>query len=359
MGMRKGKSCILMVCEALGGGVFAYVQQLCNDMSDEFDVSLAYAERTQTPEDFANGFDPRVRLIEIPGFGELSPKGILCTICRLRKIERSVKPDIIHLHSSIAGGIGRLAFSARRCEVVYTPHGYAFELMSPGKKATAYRVLEYLLGKRNCITLTCCESEDAVARSLTKRTAYIETGIDVADFDEKLSSVLPERDNRFTVYTLGRVCDQKQPATFNRIAQLVPEARFLWIGSGELEGELSAPNVEVTGWKPRYEALALAKGADVFVLCSLGEAIAMSLVEDMAMGKLALVSNVMGNKSVVRDGENGYVCSEPEQYAEHIREAMNSYPSVLVDRARADVEEIYNANVMREKYICFYRGLIN
>lgn len=39
-----------MVCEAFGGGVFAYVSQLCNDMCDEFDVYLAYALRPQTPK---------------------------------------------------------------------------------------------------------------------------------------------------------------------------------------------------------------------------------------------------------------------------------------------------------------------
>ena len=29
-----------MVCEAFGGGVFAYVSQLCNDMCEEFEVSM-------------------------------------------------------------------------------------------------------------------------------------------------------------------------------------------------------------------------------------------------------------------------------------------------------------------------------
>jgi hypothetical protein len=31
---------IMMVCEAFGGGVYAYVRQLCNDMVDDFDVTL-------------------------------------------------------------------------------------------------------------------------------------------------------------------------------------------------------------------------------------------------------------------------------------------------------------------------------
>lgn len=56
------------------------------------------------------------------------------------------------------------------------------------------------------------------------------------------------------------------------------------------------------------EALAMAKGADAFILCSLGEAIAMSLIENMYIKKLILVSSTMGNKSVINDGVNGYVC---------------------------------------------------
>ena len=51
-----------------------------------------------------------------------------------------------------------------------------------------------------------------------------------------------------------------------------------------------------------------AKGANAFVLCSLGEAIAMSLIENMYIKKLVLVSNTMGNKSVIQDGVNGWLC---------------------------------------------------
>ena len=49
-----------MVCEAFGGGVFAYVSQLCNDMSDEFDVYLAYALRPQTPKNYQKALEKRV-----------------------------------------------------------------------------------------------------------------------------------------------------------------------------------------------------------------------------------------------------------------------------------------------------------
>ena len=137
----------------------------------------------------------------------------------------------------------------------------------------------------------------------------------------------------------------------------MPEAHFIWIGSGELENELTAPNLEVTGWKPRKEALAMAKGADAFVLCSLGEAIAMSLIENMYIKKLIFVSNTMGNKSVIRDGVNGYICERAEDYAKKIKAAMKRFPEELPERAYQDVLAVYNTEAMKKKYVEFYRSL--
>ena len=349
---------ILMVCEAFGGGVFTYVSQLCNDMADDFDVYLAYSLRPQTPKNYKEFLDPRVHLIEVKHFGLKGLTNIsndIKVIRELRQIEEQVKPDIIHLHSSIAGGMGRLAFKGKNNTVLYTPHGYAHILMGSGLKSKMYKLMEQILGKRNCITLTCCESEDEVAKTLCKKTAYIETGVNLKDLGEALDGIEPVRNDKFTVFTLGRACVQKQPALFNRIAQLVPEARFVWIGNGELEKELT--DVEVTGWKARKEALAMAKGADAFILCSLGEAIAMSLIENMYIKKLVLVSNTMGNKSVIHDGVNGYVCETAEEYAEKIKNAMKEFPKELPERAYQDVLEIYNTDVMKKKFVKFYLSL--
>lgn len=218
-------------------------------------------------------------------------------------------------------------------------------------------MMERILGKKNCITLTCCESEDEVAKTLCKRTAYIETGVNLADLSAPLDGIEPVHNDKFTVFTLGRACVQKQPQLFNRIAELVPDARFLWIGNGELESKLTAPNVEVTGWKHRREALAMAKGADAFILCSLGEAIAMSLIENMYIKKLILVSDVMGNKSVIKDGVNGYVCDKAEEYADRIKAAMVKFPKELPERAYQDVLEVYNTETMKKKYVEFYNSL--
>lgn len=352
---------ILMVCESFGGGVFTYVSQLCNDMVDDFDVYLAYSLRPQMPKNYNEFLDKRVHLIQVKSFSEKSLMNIpndIKVIKELCAIEKKVKPDVIHLHSSIAGGMGRLAYKGKNNTVIYTPHGYAHILMGPGKKSLIYKTMEKILGKTNSMTITCCESEDEVAKTFCKRTAYIETGVNLADLSASLGRIEPVKNDKFTVFTLGRACVQKQPQLFNRIAELVPEARFVWIGNGELENLLTAPNIEVTGWRPRKEALAMAKGADAFILCSLGEAIAMSLIEIMYIKKLILVSNTIGNKSVIKDDINGYVCEKAEDYAKRIKAVIKKFPTELPERAYQDVLEIYNTDVMKKKYVKFYNDVI-
>lgn len=153
------KKKILMVCEAFGGGVFTYVSQLCNDMVDDFDVYLAYSLRPQTPKNYKDFLDQRVHLIEMKNVGVkglANIKSDVAAIKELRQIEKDVQPDVIHLHSSVAGGLGRLAYNGKNNTVVYTPHGYAHILMGPGKKSKVYKFAEKVLGNR-ALTLTCCE----------------------------------------------------------------------------------------------------------------------------------------------------------------------------------------------------------
>jgi hypothetical protein len=50
------------------------------------------------------------------------PRKDLEVILQLRKIYRQYKPDVIHLHSSKMGLLGRLAFP--KSKIVYTVHGF-------------------------------------------------------------------------------------------------------------------------------------------------------------------------------------------------------------------------------------------
>ena len=72
------------------------------------------------------------------------------------------------------------------------------------------------------------------------------------------------------------------------------------------------------------------------------------------MDKLCLVSNTMGNKSVIKNGVNGYVCETAADYIARIKEAMMEFPQNLADKGKKDVLEHYNTDRMKRDYIRFY-----
>ena len=70
----------------------------------------------------------------------------------LRKIVKKEKPDIIHLHSSKAGALGRLLVGTGKAKMFYTPHGYSFLMENEsGIKQQIYKTMEKILGKENAL----------------------------------------------------------------------------------------------------------------------------------------------------------------------------------------------------------------
>ena len=113
---------ILFIVEAMGGGVFTYIVDLANELVNIYDMYIAYAVRRQTPENYRDYFDGKVKLIEVKNFGRsINPIKDLKAFFEIRKIAEQVQPDIIHLHSSKAGALGRFAFNGKTGLLFYTP----------------------------------------------------------------------------------------------------------------------------------------------------------------------------------------------------------------------------------------------
>jgi glycosyltransferase involved in cell wall biosynthesis len=71
--------------------------------------------------------------------------------------------------------------------------------------------------------------------------------------------------------------------------------------------------MEIAGWQARAEVYSALAMADVFVLPSLWEGMPLALIEAQAAGLPAVVSNVVGNRDVVIDGETGFVCDSDRE----------------------------------------------
>lgn len=348
---------LLYIVEAMGGGVFTYIVDLANELVEDFDMYVAYAIRPQTPQDYISYFDARIHLIKVENFVRSINAGKdLKAFFEIKKIVKEIKPDIIHLHSSKAGALGRWAFNGHKIPMFYTPHGYSFLMRDySSAKRIVFKFIEIISAKRFCTTISCSEGEHQETLKFTNHATYVDNGINIFEMDRQLEGVKAAF-HPFTVFTLGRICYQKNPTLFNQIAEAMPEVNFLWIGDGEMRGELTSSNIEITGWADRKSALMKSMNADVFMLTSLWEGLPISLLEAMYIKKPCVVNNVIGNRDVIHNGENGFVCNEVKEFVEAIRESRGDTAQMYAEKAYQDVLEKYNTNVMAKKYTQIYGG---
>lgn len=348
---------VLHIVEAFGGGVYTFLVPLMNDTCDEFDTTIAYALRPQTPENYKTQINSNIHLIEGKNFvRSLSPVKDIKTFFEIKKIVKEVKPDVIHLHSSKSGFIGRMAINCKKNTVFYTPHGYAFlKLDDSALKRKIYYLIEKIGALTHCTTVAVSKGEYETALKLSKRATYINNGITI-DINAPKPTMINHKNP--LICTVGRICYQKNPEVFNEVAKLLPDVDFLWIGDGEMRDSITAPNIKVTGWIPREEAVEKLNTADIFLLPSLWEGLPISLLEAMYAGKPVIVNPVIGNKDVVRHGENGFFAETPQEYATIIRDIMNDKYNIegIVNTAYNEILKEYNTSVMSSKYANLYRN---
>lgn len=281
---------------------------------------------------------------------------LLRDILEMKRIANKVKPDIIHLNSSKAGILGRFLFRNSNVPVFYTPHGYSFLMADiSNQKKAFYKLLEKAFAFKNIETIACSKGEYEITKKLTSNATYVDNGINLREFDGIRLNHQADK-NHLKIATLGRISLQKNPTLFNKIAMAFPNIEFLWIGDGELKDEITASNIAITGWVNNRTAMQYMADIDIFLLPSLWEGLPMALLEAMYMKKICVVSNVVGNRDVIHNENNGYVCDDLTDFIERIKKITqaNEIPLRLIENANREIVTHYNSNIMAKKYKKIY-----
>jgi len=100
---------------------------------------------------------------------------------------------------------------------------------------------------------------------------------------------------------------------FAEVAKVIPEARLILVGDGSLRPtiekrirELGLENkVLITGFIPNNQIPKILERASVFVLPSYAEGLSNALLQAMAAGLPCIVSDIEGNREVIRHEVNG------------------------------------------------------
>ena len=335
-----------------------------------FDVTLVYAVRPGTlPETYADVFKESVRKIYLPQLVRPpSPFKDLAALYRLWALFRREKPGVVHLHSSKAGFLGRLAaFMAGVPKVFYSPYGYSFRMADASPLARKfYYLLEKIASLSGYIVATSpAEKKSALLFAPETRVVEGYNGIDIAAYEPCYPAAAS---GSLLSIACGRITSAKRPEAFVRLAALAkqkfPQARFVWVGSGskeEMSGirayaeQLGADNVTFTGWVSDAELNRLMRLCDIFVHYSAWDALPLAVTEAMALGKPVLASEAVEQ---VVSGENGYVAGDEAYLLRFffLLAASGELRNTMGKEARRSAENKYNINTLAGELASRYSG---
>lgn len=314
---------ILHITESLAGGVVNSISQIANaQSSDGVEVIVAHSIRASTPDEetLNKKFPKPIQRIIVPMVTPISPMRDIKSLIKLYLLIKSIKPDVIHLHSSKAGALGRISSRLNNLHHVtyYSPRGLSFlrEDVSWFKRKI-FIFYEKVANRFGGSLIACSLSEGKIAKKVLgiKDVFLIENSVDVVAIPSKSD----HESMGLVIATSGRICYQKAPWRFKILAEKFAKhnVQFLWIGDGELLPELMTKgvlmsNIRVTGWLDRDLVVDELMRCDIFVLTSMWEGMPLALIEAQVAGIPAVVTNVVGNRDVVLDGQTGFVCDDDD-----------------------------------------------
>jgi len=281
----------------------------------------------------------------------------------LRRLFGQWEPDIIHLHSSKAGVLGRLAAGRRAARVVYTIHGFDTIL----KSYRLFLPLERLLARR-CGALVPVSGYDArnmAAAGIGGRHHAIHNGVTdrrgrkggdagaVAAFERARAT------GAVIALSVARLARPKRFDLFMETAKRFSpaEARFFWIGNppGAETGDLP-PNVELLGELP--EAGDYSNYCDLFLLLSDYEGLPMSVLEALSCGRPVVASRVGGLPEEIDEGCGEHVDNEVGAIEAAVRRFLDPDRAAAAGAAaRRRYETSFSAEAMWKAYLDLYRSI--
>jgi glycosyltransferase involved in cell wall biosynthesis len=343
---------IVHVIESTATGVLTMAAALASEQARTRWVGLIYSRRPESPVDVESRFPGIARFVQL---NMSRPSSYLSALFRLRSALQTIQPDVVFLHSSVAGFLGRLALigTLPQSRIYYIPHCISFMRRDIGPfRRSLFSALERVAGLRRAVYIACSQSELAAIRSTLPGMPSVLIENAVAALSPRRSAAKSEQaaPKPLTVVTVGQARAQKNPEDFARIArriiEKVPGSRFIWIGDGDqrFAAVLRDAGVEVTGWRSRSEVLAGLETASVYLSTARWEGMPVSVLEAMSVGVPLVLSECDGNRDVVRDGETGYLFRSIDEAVQRI-EMLSADPGLgtrLTQAARQDFDRRFS-----------------
>ncbi|WHQ66366.1 glycosyltransferase family 4 protein [Lactiplantibacillus plantarum] len=331
---------VYIITQATWGGAQAHLYSLIKAQVMRGNaVALVYGVEGRLSASVAKEFQD-VQVVRVASLVHpIAPLSDLKAIYTLRKLVKNWQPDIIHLHSSKAGMIGRLATIRLPMKVIFTVHGWGFTPGVGKKRQLLMKTIEKALSRLT--TAYICVSQfdyDLGVQSGVITSAHparvIHNGVTALVSAKKVNNT-----ETFVLSMAARFDAPKRQDLLIQALTYLPEnlpivCHFLGDGSA-IEACKTLTHQLNLDAKVRFYGVVdnvqkYYSQSDVGVLISDYEALPISLVEALAQGLPIIASNVGGIQELI--DHNGFlVANDTQQIAEKI---LTLYQSKKLLRSR-------------------------
>ncbi len=346
----KRKKILYVITKSVWGGAQRYVFDLAVELGNEYDVSVACGGEGLLVERLR---EKGIRTISVPAFQrDIDLSKEFRVFVDLWKLFRKEKPDIVHLNSSKAGGLGALAAHLAGVDrVIFTSHGLPFEEDRPRSQKNLIWLATWVtfLFSHTVIVISRA-NRDAAARMpfIQNRLVLVPLGIPSPSFlsrddaRKEIAEMLgrtPETLSKTWIGTIAEFTKNKGLSycidAVHDIIKAGHDIVLILIGDGELKESLHA-QIRNRGLEDRVYTVKIPSDAarflhafDIGVLSSVKEGVPYVLLE-MGYAELPFAgSAIPGIQEVVTDMESGVLVR-----AKHPQELAGALTLLLTDEAR-------------------------
>lgn len=307
---------VLHVAQPVDGGVAAVVLALTADqVARGWTVTVAGPSAGTLPQAVRRSGGQHRAWSASRGAGLKLP----AQCARLARLIRQENPDVLHLHSSTAGLVGRLV-TRGRVPTLFQPHAWSWWAASGVMLSATVAWERAAAGWTDCvIAVSEAERENGVARGVQARFEVIPNGVEIsptvpAQWSARQDLGLQERP---TAVCVGRLALQKDPEMAVRawplVLRRVENACLVLVGTGPLEAHLReiAARLDLTRAVifagPQEHGARWFAAGDVAVLTSRWEGMALTVLEAQAAGRPVVATDVGGVRESLAPGVGAVV----------------------------------------------------
>lgn len=283
------------------------------------------------------------KLIEIPF--ERSPLKMnnLKAFSSLKKVMEKEKYDIIHCHTPVAGVITRMVYKkSSGGRLFYTAHGFHFFKGAPLKNWIMYYPLEWILSKKTDVLITINQEDYKRTLKFKANKNYLMNGVGVdlkkfsVNSDERYNEVKKKlnlsNQSKILFYAAELNENKNQKLLINGMKDIVNEYKntvLLLAGDGHKRHELNQLIIK-NGLKEhvfllgqRKDISDLLKISDIVVSSSQREGLPVNLIEGLASGLPAVVTDCRGNRDLINNLENGFLYKSEQEFVYRVKQLLD------------------------------------